>query len=178
MSKSFEFQRMAVCLMMLCAIAVGCRDQVPLTIVPIREKVFREEQSLPLDSLEIESIVEFIADGGVHKNDGIHASVEQEPFLRFLQLFTTEANLTYETFKELPALKEFIDTGAPSRDVIDAREKEGPRGIHRLAYRYKDFWFVFMVDTLHVQGVPIRDTERRFSRLIVMQVLDRTETTK
>ena len=176
MRKNLNLQMMITFLMILSVIAVGCRSQI--AIVPIREEVFREEQSLPLDSLETESIVEFIADGGVRKNDGFHASVEQEPFRRFLQLFTTEANLTYGTFKELPALKEFIDSGAPLRDVIDAREKEGPRGIHRLAYCYKDFWFVFMVDTLHVNGVPVSDNERKFSRLIVMQALDRTKKPK
>jgi len=35
-----------------------------------------------------------------------------------------------------------------------------------------------MVDMLEVDGRPIKDSERKFSRLIVMQVLDRTEKTK
>ena len=78
----------------------------------------------------------------------------------------------------LSDLREFIDPGAPVRDVIDAREKEGPKGINRLAYRYRDFWFVLTVDELFIDGRPIKDSERRFSRLIVMQVLDRKEKTK
>lgn len=177
MKKYFSPHRMIIFLI-LCFISVGCQGQKSLTIVPIREAEFREEQSLPLDNSEIKSIVEFIADGGVHRDDGFHASVEHEPFRRFLLLFTEEATLTYGAFKALPELKEFIDAEDPVQDVIDARECKGPRGINRLAYRFKDFWFVFMVDMLEVDGRPIKDSERKFSRLIVMQVLDRTDKIK
>jgi len=177
MSKNISPYRMIIFLI-LCIIAVSCQCQKSLKIVPIREAEFREEQSLPLDNSEIKSIVEFIADGGVHRDDGFQASVEHEPFRRFLLLFTEEANLTYGAFKALPDLKEFIDAEDPVQDVIDARECKGPRGINRLAYRFRDFWFVFMVDKLEVDGRPIKDSERKFSRLIVMQVLDRTEKTK
>lgn len=176
-SKKFSAHRMVI-LLVLCIIATGCPSGTTFTIVPIREGEFREEHALPLDKLKIEKIVEFIADGGVHRDNGLQASVGHEPFRRFLQLFTTDANLTYGAFKSLPELKEFIDPEKPVLDVIDARKKEGAKGNNRRAYRYRDFWFVFIIDTTFADGRPIRDDERKFSCLIVMQVLDREEKTK
>ncbi len=176
-SKKFSAHRMVI-LLVLCIIVTGCPRGTTFTIVPIREGEFREEHALPLDSLKIEEIIEFIADGGVHRDNGLQASVEHEPFKRFLQLFTTEANLTYGTFKALPELKEFIDPENSVLDVIDARKEEGAKGNDRRAYRYRDFWFVFIIDTTFADGRPIRDDERKFSCLIVMQVLDREEKTK
>lgn len=177
MSKNIKARRIVI-LIVLCFIVVSCQTQTPFTIVPIREAEFREEQFLPLDSARIEEIVEFIADGGVHRDNGIQASVEHEIYRRFLQSFTKRENLIWNAFRMLSDLREFIDPDAPVKDVIDAREKEGPKGINRLAYRYRDFWFVFMVDELFIDGRPIKDGERRFSRLIVMQVLDRKEKAK
>ena len=177
MSKNIQGQRTFI-LIFICLIVVCCQAQSPFIIVPIREAEFREEHSLPLDSTRIEEIVEFIADGGVHRDNGVQASLEHEIYRRFLQFFTKEENLTWNTFRMLSDLREFIDPEAPVRDVIDAREKEAPKGINRLAYRYRDFWFVFMVDELFIDGRPIKDSERRFARLIVMQVLDRKEKTK
>ena len=177
MEKNISFHRI-IPFVILCIILVTCRPQTDLKIVPIREAEFRDEQFLPLNSCKIKEIVEFIADGGRQKNDGFQANVKHEHFRRFLLLFTEEGNLTYGAFKALPALKEFIDTEFRVRDVIDAREEKGPKGINRLAYRYKDFWFVFMVDELHTAEGPILDNDRKFSRIIVMQVLDRTEKTK
>ncbi len=176
-SKKFSAHRIVI-LLVLCIIATSCQGGTTFTIVPIREAEFREEHALPLDSLKIEEIIEFIADGGVHRDNGLQASVEHESFKRFLQLFTTEANLTYGAFKALPEVKEFIDPEKPVLDVIDARKEEGAKGSNRRAYRYGDFWFVFIIDTLFADGRPIRDDERKFSCLIVMQVLDREEKTK
>lgn len=176
-SKEFRAYRMVI-LLVLCIIVTGCPRGTTFTIVPIREGEFREEHALPLDKLKIEKIVEFIADGGVHRNNGLQASVGHEPFRRFLELFTIEANLTYGAFKALPELKEFIDPEKPVLDVIDARKEEGAKGNDRRAYRYGDFWFVFIIDTKFVDGRSIRDDERKFSCLIVMQVLDREEKTK
>lgn len=177
MIKNINVNRTAI-LIFICLIVVCCQTKTPFTIVPIREAEFREEHSLPLDSTRIKEIVEFIADGGVHRDNGTQASVEHETYRRFLQFFTKGENLTWNAFSMLSDLREFINPDAPVRDVIDAREKEGPKGINRLAYRYRDFWFVFMVDELFIDGRPIKDSERRFSRLIVMQVLDRKEKTK
>lgn len=176
-NKKFIARRMVI-LLVLYIILTSCQRGVTFTIVPIREAEFREEHALPLDNMKIEEIIEFIADGGVHRGNGLQASVEHEPFRRFLQLFTEEANLTYGNFKTLPELREFIDPEKPVLDVIDARKEEGAKGNNRRAYRYKDFWFVFIIDTLFADGRPIRDDERKFSCLIVMQVLDRKEKTK
>jgi len=156
----------------------GCPGVTTFTIVPIREGEFREEHALPLDKLKIEEIIEFIADGGVHRDNGLQASVEHESFKRFLQIFTTEANLTYGAFKALPELKEFIDPEKPVLDVIDARKEEGAKGNDRRAYRYRDFWFVFIIEKKFADGRSIRDDKRKFSCLIVRQVLDREEKTK
>jgi len=165
---------------LLCLIAGSCRSQIDFIIIPIREAEFREEQCLPLDSTKIDKILEFIEDGGEQKNDGFKDknSGELKPFKEFLLILTIDDNLTYGYFIGLPELKEFIDPENPVRDVIDAREKKGPQGINRLAYRYKDFWFVLMVDKLCEDGRPILDKERKFSRLIVMKALDVTEKEK
>jgi hypothetical protein len=180
MSKELRIQRTAI--LILCTVIVlglvTCRTQPSFIIVPIREAEFREEQSLPLDNSKIKQIVEFIADGGVHRDDGIHVNIKHEPFRKFLLFFTNGDNLTYGTFKALVGLKEFIDLDNPIYEVIDAREEKGQRGYSRLAYRFEDFWFVFMVDELWRDGRPIEDNKRRFSRLIVMQVLDRSEKDK
>lgn len=176
-NKEFSAHRMVI-LLVLCIIATSCHRGATFTIVPIREEEFRKEHALPLDNLKIKEIVEFIADGGVDRDNGLQASVGHEPFKRFLELFTTEANLTYGAFKALPELKEFIDPEKPVLDVIDARKEEGAKGNNRRAYRYRDFWFVFIIDAKFADGRPIRDDEKKFSCLIVMQVLDRKEKTK
>jgi len=176
--KNFHPHRMII-LLILCMIIASCCGTESFTIVPIREAEFRSEHTLPLDNEEIKKIVEFIADGGVNRDDGFQAGVEYEHFRKFLQLFTEEANLTYGTFIALPELKEFINTEKAIKDVIDARKEKGAYQENRYAYRYKDFWFVFWIDTLRLEdGSTIREVERKFSRMIVMQVLDRAERTK
>ncbi|NOR54368.1 MAG: hypothetical protein GQ536_09825, partial [Candidatus Aminicenantes bacterium] len=96
MSKKLRTQRTAI--LILCTVivlgSVICRTQPSFIIVPIREAEFREEQSLPLDNSKIKQIVEFIADGGVHRDDGIHVNVNHEPFRKFLLFFTNGDNLT------------------------------------------------------------------------------------
>ena len=82
-SKKFSAHRMVI-LLVLCIIVTGCPCGTTFTIVPIREGEFREEHALPLDKLKIEEFIEFIADGGVHRDNGFQASVEHEAFRRFL----------------------------------------------------------------------------------------------
>jgi len=176
--KNFHPHRMII-LLIMCMIIVSCCGTESFTIVPIREAEFRTEHTLPLDSLKIKKIVEFVADGGVNRDNGFQAGVEHEHFRKFLQLFTVEANLAYGAFIALPELKEFINPEKAIKDVIDARKEKGAYQENRYAYRYRDFWFVFWIDTLRLEnGSTIRETERKFSRIIVMQVLDRTEKTK
>lgn len=162
----------------LCMIFISHGCQTSFKIVPVREAEFREEHCLPLDKEEIGSILKFIAAGGVHRKSGALARLEVNHFQEFLQFFTEEANMAYGSFIALEDLEKYIDLKNPVKYVIDAREKEGSKGITRFAYRYKDFWFVFMIDKLSEDGKSIGDNERKFSRLIVMQVIDRKERIK
>lgn len=178
MNKNFRAHGIII-LSFVCIFVLSCCSKKSVIFVPIRESEFRAEHFLPLDDSEMRSIVEFIADGGIQRDDGFQAGVEHENFQRFLMFFKDEANLTYGAFVVLPGLKEFVDPEKPVLDVIDAREEKGAYQNNRLAYRYRDFWFVFMVDKLYDEdGRPIRDRDKKFSRIIVMKVLDRTEKAK
>ena len=168
-----------ILLLLLCILQFGCWCKKALVIVPVRESEFRAEYFLPLDDSKTEAIVEFIADGGVHKEDGFNAGLEQDSFRKFLMFFREEANLTVGTFQALPGIKEFIDPAKPIYDVIDAREEKGAYQNNRLAYRFRDFWFILMIDKLkNEEGQFIKDNEKMFSRIIVIRVLEQTEKEK
>jgi len=158
----------------------SCCNEYFFKGVVVREEIYRSEQQLPLDSTEIDSILFFIAAGGINLDDGIVNYLESEHFSRFLAHFKEHQNLKYSKFKNIAGLEEFIETQKPIKNVIDSRAEDGPELENRFAYRYKDFWFVFIVDSLYDEKnfETIPEDERFFSRLIVMKTFDRENKSK
>jgi hypothetical protein len=155
----------------LVILSFSCKHGI--TIVPVREAEFRAEYYLPLDDNGIKAALDFIANGGVNGAEGFTASIEPEPFRRFLGFFRDETNLTVKAFKVRPGLKEYINPTKPVYDVIDARESKGAYQNNRMAYRFKDFWFILIVDKLKDEdGQYIKDEDKRFARIIMMKTFD------
>ena len=159
----------------------GCASKEVSVSVAIREELYREEQMLPLSDQAVNDIVEFIASGGIHSDDGMMVNIDTKSLEQFLELFQDEQDLSLGNFMNLKEAEEFIeDLDQPVKDVFDAREREGPERGNRYAYAYNGFWFVFIIDNLKNPQtrrlIPLND--RKFSRIIVMRVLRKGVGTK
>jgi len=120
----------------------------PYGVVAVREEGHRFETGLPLSGASADSILDFIARGGVYANDNVAVVINLSGYRPVVTALKDSATCFPDSFIIRPAVAQYFKSAKPRLDVYDARQYDGPdRRLDRHAFFHKEgYWFIFFID--------------------------------
>lgn len=160
-------------------LCVGCLHSINYKgeTLPILELNRRYECSLPLTDVSRDSMLAFIAAGGRWQNSNLDETIGDLPEESLLSLFSPAGDsiLQVQVFERSAALVKYFPTRNYVEDIVNSCDTEPPPDRTRRAYKYGDFWYVFIaektLDTIGGATQPTPDQNKVFSKMIVMRKL-------
>jgi hypothetical protein len=163
--------------MLFSLLGCPCARSFKGKMLPILEHNRRVECSLPLTGTCRDSIISFIdAGGSFEETGGISPDLPNTADTAFLALLGRDSSIyRIGTFERSGTFSAFFDPRKYVEDIVNSCDSEPPPERTRRAYLYRDFWYVFIVDSAWdaQTGETILDANRRFSRMIVMPFLEK-----